>query len=595
MLIESHPQRARLAHLRHEIGTPINIIIGYSELLLERLEDLEPQETQPLIHDLEKIHSCSKQLLSLLKSLLGSAKLETSQFDGDLNTLLQTACVELQPPAGEIIDYCEELLAIAAKELIADLEKIRKAAQQLLDLIENIDSQPHQQIDLPDTQESEKLDLVPNLSLEKASYLVQARKLISSISRVKEEKNEKQATDRSYILVVDDNENNRDLLSRQLKEQGYGVDFATNGRQALEKIQRENYDLILLDIIMPKMNGYQVLKWLRDRQWRHIPVIMISALDELDSVVKCVEMGAEDYLPKPFNPTLLRARIGACLEKKQLRDQEALYLGQLAQANQEITTLNERLKAENLRMSAELEVTRQLQEMILPREEELSQINGLEIAGYMKPADEVGGDYYDVLQHNGRVKIGIGDVTGHGLESGVLMIMVQTAVRALMENNETDPIKFLEVINRTIYKNVQRMSSDKNLTLSLVDYQQGSLSLSGQHEEMIVVRAGGRVERIETIDLGFPIALEESIIDFVGQTQINLNPGDVVVLYTDGITEAENKSGLQYGLERLCEVVKQNWERSAREIKQIVIDDVRGHIGEQKVYDDITLLVLKQK
>lgn len=268
---------------------------------------------------------------------------------------------------------------------------------------------------------------------------------------------------------------------------------------------------------------------------------------------------------------------------------------QLAQANTEIIALNDRLKHENLRMSAELLITRRLQEMILPKQQELNQVKGLEIASFMQPADEVGGDYYDVLSYDGRVKIGIGDVTGHGLESGVLMIMVQTAVRTLLENNETDPVKFLNVLNRTIYHNIQRMNIDKSMSIALLDYEEGKLRLSGQHEEMIVVRAKGKLEQIDTIDLGFPIGLEPDIAAFVAQKEILLNQGDIVVLYTDGITEAENNLGVQYGLERLCEVVNCNWQRSAQEIKQAVIDDVRSHIDAQKVYDDITLLVLKQK
>ncbi len=267
----------------------------------------------------------------------------------------------------------------------------------------------------------------------------------------------------------------------------------------------------------------------------------------------------------------------------------------LEQSQNEITTLNDRLKAENLRMSAELEITRQLQQMILPKDPELNQIAGLDIAGFMEPAEEVGGDYYDVLQHNGHIKIGIGDVTGHGLESGVLMIMVQTAVRTLLANNETDPTKFLNALNRTIYDNLQRMNSDKNLSLALLDYQEGTVRLSGQHEEIIVVRSGGSVERIDTIDLGFPIGLESDITDFVAQTSVKLNPRDVVVLYTDGITEAENMAGMQYGVDRLCEVVSQNWQLSAGEIRQAVIDDLKRHIGQQKIYDDITLLVLKHQ
>lgn len=268
---------------------------------------------------------------------------------------------------------------------------------------------------------------------------------------------------------------------------------------------------------------------------------------------------------------------------------------QLATANQEITILNERLKAENIRMSAELEVTRQLQQMILPKEAELSQIEGLEIAGFMEPADEVGGDYYDVLNHNGRIKIGIGDVTGHGLESGVLMIMAQTAIRTLLTNGETNAVKFLNSINRTIYDNAKRMNSDKNMTLSLLEYENGILHLSGQHEEIIIVRSGGKVELIDTLDLGFMIGLEADIAPFIAEVPVQLNAGDVVVLYTDGITEAENMAGIRYGLERLCQVVSDNWQRSVREINQLVVEDVRRHIGQQKVYDDITLLVFRQR
>ena len=268
---------------------------------------------------------------------------------------------------------------------------------------------------------------------------------------------------------------------------------------------------------------------------------------------------------------------------------------QLAQANQEITALNQKLKAENLRLNAELEITKRLQQMILPKQAELEAVEGLEIAGYMEPAEEVGGDYYDVLPENGQVKISIGDVTGHGLESGVLMLMTQTAVRTLQESNITDPVQFLDILNRTIYHNIERMKSDKNLTLAMLDYAKGKLRISGQHEETIIVRADGEIERIDTIDLGFPIGLDEEIADFVSQTQINLNPGDVVVLYTDGITEAEDINSQQYGIEKLCEIVRKNRQLSAKEIRKLVIEDLRRHIGKQKVFDDITLVVLKQK
>ena len=121
------------------------------------------------------------------------------------------------------------------------------------------------------------------------------------------------------------------------------------------------------------------------------------------------------------------------------------------------------------------------------------------------------------------------------------------------------------------------------------------LEVSGKHEDLIVVRGDGKVELVDTVDLGFPIGLDDSIADFIGQTTIQLAAGDGVVLYTDGITEAENEGGEQYGLERLCEVVSGNWLQLAEGIKDAVVADVEGFIGEGEIYDDIILLVLKQK
>lgn len=258
-----------------------------------------------------------------------------------------------------------------------------------------------------------------------------------------------------------------------------------------------------------------------------------------------------------------------------------------------IVAMNDQLKTENLRMGAELNIARRIQQMILPKPEELA-IAGLDIAGFMEPADEVGGDYYDVLYTDGVVTIGIGDVTGHGLESGLLMLMTQTAVRTLNEGREEDPIRFLATLNRTIFKNVERMDSDKNLTLVVLNYIDGKLSLSGQHEEVLVVRKNGTVERVDTVDLGFPIGVDRDIEQLIDLSIMELERGDGVVLYTDGIPEAIDIYKVQYGIERLCDRISTNWHKSAEAIKQAIIDDVRDHIGAQKVFDDITLLILKR-
>ncbi len=270
---------------------------------------------------------------------------------------------------------------------------------------------------------------------------------------------------------------------------------------------------------------------------------------------------------------------------------------QVEDAYAEIQMLNEQLKHDNIRMSAELDVARRLQQMVLPMPHELNAIPGLEIVGYMQPAEEVGGDYYDVLKcQQGRVCIGIGDVTGHGLESGVLMLMTQTAIRTLIDRGETDPVIFLNTLNRVLYQNIQRMGVDRSLTLAMVNYQDGQLRLIGQHEEALVVRADGRIERMDTIDLGFPLGMVADIREWIAEATTTLAPGDGLVLYTDGITEAQNAENTLYGLDRLCAVITAHWNDStADKVKEAIINDLRVFVGNTQVYDDVTLVVLKQQ
>ncbi|HIE02470.1 MAG TPA: response regulator [Thiotrichaceae bacterium] len=374
------------------------------------------------------------------------------------------------------------------------------------------------------------------------------------------------------ILAVDDEPVNLQVVANLLSIENYAVKTVMGGAETLALLEQgEKPDLILLDIMMPKMTGYEVCQKLREQySATELPIMLLTAKNQVSDLVEGLNVGANDYITKPVSKNELLARIKTHINLS-------------------------RLKTENIRLNAELDVARRLQQMLLPKEHELTQVAGLEIAGFMEPAEKVGGDYYDVLVSNGRIKLAIGDTTGHGLESGILAIMVQTAVRTLLENGETDPVKFLTTINRTLYDNVERMRVSKSMTLSLLEYVDGGkLKLSGQHEDIIWIR-NGELELIDTFDLGFPIGLEQDITDFVSEKEISLNPGDVVVFYTDGITEAENMEKELYGMERLCEVVQQNWQRTVNEIKQAVIDDVGHYIGKQQVFDDITLLVLKQQ
>src|SRR6516162_8457165 len=182
------------------------------------------------------------------------------------------------------------------------------------------------------------------------------------------------------LLVVDDNEDNRYPLSRQLNVQGYdNITTATNGHEALSVLRSKPFDLVLLDIMMPDLNGYEVLEQMRSSpELRNIPVIMISAIDELDSVVRCIELGAEDYLPKPFEPTLLRARVRASLERKWLHDQVVAQAADLAAQAAELATWNKTLEQRVADQLGEIERMGKLRRFLSPQVADLIVASGME-------------------------------------------------------------------------------------------------------------------------------------------------------------------------------------------------------------------------
>jgi two-component system, sensor histidine kinase ChiS len=224
---------------------------------------------------------------------------------------------DLRTPLNLIIGYSEMLIEQAQEQaqddFVPDLQRILDAGKQLLSLIQN-SFHPNGAFQRP-------TDIVARL--EENTRPPEQGHFEEPVSEYPTPAEPVSGTAQGLLLIVDDLEANRDVLSRRLRRQGYVVATAENGPLALEMMQVNTFDLVLLDIMMPEMDGYEVLRRLKaDQALRHIPVIMISALSELDAAVRCIEMGAEDYLPKPFNPTLLKARIGACLVKKRAKQIE---------------------------------------------------------------------------------------------------------------------------------------------------------------------------------------------------------------------------------------------------------------------------------
>ena len=282
-----------MAETRHELRTPLNHIIGYSELLIDQLEQSE--------------------------------QLERSEQKGN-EAGLRTQEV-----------------------MIGDLKKIQNAGHHLLSMLNYLLTpegiSKHLYIS-PGSNAAGKDTHNSSLS-EDTNYLV---KLLPSLSSLPSRPLSVLDPNGYTLLLVDDNPTNRDLLARLLRPLGFCVNGASNGKKALDMLRAFPYDLVFLDVMMPEMDGYQVLSQMQqDTFLKDIPVIMISALDKLDVVVRCIDAGAVDYLPKPFNPTLLKARLSATLLKKRMHDEERMLYTRLAESYQKLEQV-ERLREDLTQM-----------------------------------------------------------------------------------------------------------------------------------------------------------------------------------------------------------------------------------------------------
>jgi CheY-like chemotaxis protein len=278
---------AAVGELRHELRTPLNLIIGYGEMLLEDATEAGQRA------GLERVLKAGREILDRVNHALPSSRNEVS------GTAITALFDSLRAPQGEILAATASLLdpgAATDPQWERDLRRIRSAAERLL-------------------------------TIEVPTVRAAGAAASAGESHTTESPAAGPPVRPADILVVDDNEDNRAVLERRLGRQGHRVTSAGGGHAALDLARRGRFDLVLLDVLMPDLDGLAVLERLKaDPATRDIPVIMISALDDVASVVRCIERGAEDHLPKPFDPVLLRARISACLEKKRLRDVELEYL-----------------------------------------------------------------------------------------------------------------------------------------------------------------------------------------------------------------------------------------------------------------------------
>ncbi len=292
--------REALAELRHRLRTPLNHILGYSEMLLEDFSTLPPT----VAAQLQRIDEGGQEILNALQEFLNSEQAVSLSEINQFRSRVIDPLHRVSRAAGAILES-------GPAELMPDVLRIAKGTAELLEFTE------------------EKVVVSKHVALRLRPDPIPSRSARANAS----------------ILVVDDDEANRDILSRQLQRLGFDVSMAKNGPEALRLLERRPFDIALVDFMMPDMDGLDVLEAIKYNPVTcDIPVIMISALDELSGVSRCIQRGADDYLFKPFEPVLLSARISAALERTRLRTQERERTKELERIGQELQRSNEDLK-----------------------------------------------------------------------------------------------------------------------------------------------------------------------------------------------------------------------------------------------------------
>jgi len=382
---------------------------------------------------------------------------------------------------------------------------------------------------------------------------------------------------KARILIVDDNERNRKILNEVVLNMGHSPVFAENGSVAIDKMTRDRPDVVLLDIFMPKMDGYEVLLLMKnDSRLSNIPVIMITAFDDLNSIVRCVEHGADDYLVKPFNHALLEARIRGCLEKKQLHD-----------SNRELLA---KVLAQQEQIEEELAIARNVQDAMLPSGDQLKEFKNFRIDTLYRPAVSIGGDFYHVFEYGvNRVAFFIADVSGHGPAAALIVAALKTVIENEREQCSR-PGQFISTINRTLVKVVPE-GYFATLFFCVADFSDKSLTycLAGHPSPFLT---GERYEKpIRFKTNGVPVGFDDRSV-FTEDT-VRFETGSKLVLYSDGLFEVRGEDGEYYGVERLADRIASLKDRDGKTMIDSVVRDVDRFWDGKSDRDDVAIVVIE--
>ena len=377
------------------------------------------------------------------------------------------------------------------------------------------------------------------------------------------------------LLIADDDGMNREILAERLECEGYRVETVGDGREALDKLRSEKFDLVLLDLVMPEIEGDEVLKAMKaDPELKEIPVIMISGLDELDTVARCIELGAGDYLPKPYKPVLLRARISACLEKKQLHEQEqAMFLA---------------LKESQKHLAAELAEAADYVTSLLPEP-----LTG-EVTTEWKfiPSTQLGGDsfgYHWLDDEN--LAMYLLDVCGHGVGAALLSISAMNVLRShsLPDTDFQNPGNVLEALNEMF-----QMERHNNMyfTMWYGVYNKSEHTIvhsCGGHPPAVLLSGNDRASA-EPVLLKVPGLVIGTMPDmpYRNETQ-QMGPYNELFLFSDGVYEVDLPDGGMWEFEDFVKLVTKPPPAGKNEI-EVVADQVTEWVGGGSFEDDFSMV-----
>jgi len=371
----------------------------------------------------------------------------------------------------------------------------------------------------------------------------------------------------SRILIVDDVRANVDILVHALRDE-YKLSVALDGAAALRSVEKNPPDLVLLDIVMPGLSGYDVCRQLRASEpTRDVPVMFLSSLEDVTNKAQGFEVGGNDYLTKPFEVLEIKARVRSLLKAK-------AYADAIREA-----------------MARDLRIAREIQMGILPADPTAAvKGTGLDVHAFIEPAREVGGDLYEVLRASDhRVVVALGDVSGKGIPAALFMAVAVTVLRTLARQfAEPD-----EILRRLSDELAEQNPRGMFVTLQCLvfDLEQRRVSCAGAGHHQLAILSPGRPPRLACPSTGFPAGLMP--FNAIERETLSLEPGDTFVLFSDGVSEAMNVDGDFYGEERLLAALATSSGATAADAVTRLLDDVRVFTAGAKQSDDITVLAAR--